>query len=115
MAALRMTESARADAIDDIVDDIVRAVVHAGRNVVQLEIRARNPGNDVIRARRIAADSNASNDLTRRVIQRKSAAEHIDAADLSADHRIARRPIRRRIAAVGNKSVYRVAFLQTEQ
>src|SRR5262249_48165841 len=91
-----VAEAAGADASRcvDIEDDVVRASCIGGnstdsREMIEAQILPDTPGDVVIRARRIAADADAADDPLAGRVQRKPAAEHVDAADLPAVHRIA--------------------------
>src|SRR5437762_1653806 len=58
----------------DVVDDVVRAqgvTAHAFWHVVELQTVARPPCDVVIRARGVAADAEAADDLPARVIERQ--------------------------------------------
>jgi hypothetical protein len=94
-----MTEAARADTgtakriRKDIKPDIVgtRSVTADASNsgqVVQLKILTHAPRDEMIGARGIATQSDSSEDLFSRPIERQTAAEYVDAANLPADRRV---------------------------
>ena len=107
---------------DDVVR--VRATRHSAHPVELVERQrvARSPSDHVIGAGRVAADPEAAYSLAP-YIERKAAAEYIDAADALADHRILRRaegceasgrsvPLAfLRLVAVGDVGLDRIASL----
>lgn len=102
----------------DVVDDVVgtgRITADAGRHVVQTQGVAGPPRDVVVGARRVAADADPADKLPCRVVQPEAAAKHVDAADAAANHRVIRLPRVRRVAAVGDEGVDRVALLKPEQ
>src|SRR5262249_41358067 len=117
---------------NDVEDDIVRVgrvrdAFHATERI-ELEGVANFPGNHMVCARGIAADAQPA-DSDPVLIERKSAAEHIHAADALAGHRISLRAEVGSVAgalletgladsglaiaiAICNLGVYRITVLQ---
>ena len=73
-----------------LVVNVIRATCRpdATRHEVQVKIVPRPPGNIVISARRIAANTNGTNQFFLCVVKRQATAEHVNATNLAADHRI---------------------------
>src|SRR6185295_13031254 len=94
--ALRMTESACALAVGaDIEHDVVRTLGIACNSadsgkMIQAEILAQAPGDEVIGAGRIAANPDSAHHLLASGEQGEAAAEDVDAADLAALHWVGR-------------------------
>src|SRR5947207_15068156 len=66
--AYRMAEAARAHSTDDVVDDVVRPLSVArnaadAREVIEPQIVAGAPGDNVIRERCVTADAEGTDDL----------------------------------------------------
>ena len=102
--------------IGEIKNNVVRTVPVAGNRkrscqMIQLQKVPHTPGDEMIGARRVAAQPEAANDFLPRGVKRKSAAEYINAADLIANQRIIRCPEIRRRAVVGSSGVDWIAQL----
>src|ERR1700683_2234125 len=69
----------------------------------------------MVRAGGVAADSNGTEKLALRVVERQTPAKYVHTADATAKHRIVRLPIVIRIASVSDERVYGVTSLQPEQ
>ena len=88
----RAAVGVRLDVKNDVVRvrSISRTRLATRENRSNAEIVARPPSNHVIGAGHVAADPEAAHSHAA-LIERKAPAEHIDAADALADHRILRR------------------------
>src|SRR5438876_6145940 len=88
---VRMTEAVGADGMTmrvrrDIMNDIVvTGRADAGGNIVEVQLVAHLPGDDVIRAGSVAAETDRADEFALLVVERQAASEHIDAADLVPD------------------------------
>jgi len=106
----------------DVEDDVVgmRRITsedrrRAGWHEVKVQTMPSPPRDVVVGARRIAADANRAEEHTGRVVECEAAAEHVDATDAAAHHRIIGLPVVGRAAAIGDVDIDRIAFLQTEE
>src|SRR5438552_6609773 len=99
----------------DVEHDIVwtrRVAAHTGRDVIQFEIIADAPTDVVVSARGVAAYPDGPDYAAGTLVQREPSTEDVHAADLSADHRIARRAVACRWPHVPDAGVDRIAVLQ---
>ena len=121
-----MTESACTDSCSsegigsDIENDVVGALGVAGNpayteQVIESQIVSNAPGDVVIGARSIAANSNSPDDHLSRSIQREPATEDVDAANLVTHHRIIGGADVLGRPAVCLRRIDRVTVLQSEE
>src|SRR2546427_12253994 len=89
-----------------------RVAAHPGRDVIQFEIIADAPTDVVVGARGVAAYPDGPDYAAGTLVQRESSTEDVHAADLTADHRIARRAVAGRWPHVRDAGVDRIAVLQ---
>src|SRR5688572_11213425 len=102
----------------DVVNDGVRTcriAAHSTRNKIEAKVGAGPPADVVIGARGITAYTESAHDFPARVVQREAAAKDIDAADLSATHWIVGGTVVRRITAISDRCVDRIAVLKPVQ
>src|SRR5580704_7153145 len=94
MAEAAGADSGTAVGIGRDVDDVVvgtRGIAGDStdtRQVVQTEVVADTPGDGVVGAGGVTADPDSANDFLAGSVECQTSAEHVDAADLVADHRI---------------------------
>ena len=105
---------------DNVVNNVVRVIRvarHAAHSeqVIESEIMANSPGNVMVGARSISADSYRADDGLSRGIERQAASKHIHATDLVAHHGVIRSAVERRDAAISDARIDGVALLQTKQ
>ena len=123
--AFRMTESAEAftrPAVR-IRRDVENDVVGVGRignptdpsKVIELQEVAQAPRDVVIRAGRVAAESDASEQTLTFAVKSEAAAEDVYAADFLAHQWIVRRPKETGWTFVRRVMIYGIAFLQAEE
>src|ERR1039457_1212745 len=102
----------------DVEDNIVRpgfVAAYACGNVVQLQGVPRTPGNIVVGAGGVAADSKGADQLPGPVVERKAAAKYVHPANARANHWIVLLPVVTRIATVSYRCVYRITGLEAEE
>src|SRR6266568_2783452 len=102
----------------DVVDDVVGpggVRADPAGNMVELEGIARTPGDVVIRAGGVAADTDGSDEHALRIVKREAAAEDIDSTDAPADHGVLGGSVVVGVAAIGDGNVDGVAGLEAEQ
>src|SRR5947209_16264331 len=94
-----MSESALADSILEIENQII-VVIWTGphRDCIEMHLVAHLPGDHVIGARGVTAQSEAADNLAVAGVQRQPASKYNYSADRLAGHRIIRRSEGRRIA-----------------
>src|SRR5262245_16757248 len=102
----------------DVINDVVRprgVAADASRHVIEIQRVPRPPGDVVIGARRVAAHADWAPQGGRPVGPRQPAAEHVDAADALAHHRVVGAAVVAWAAAIRHERVDRVALLEAEE
>jgi hypothetical protein len=79
-----VSEARGADSVANVEDDVVTDGQACG-HVVETQMVTNPPGHVVIRAGRITADTQSSQESTGRIVQGQAASEHVHAAGLRAD------------------------------
>ena len=107
-----------AEAIRHVEDDVVRTgsvARHTVRNEIEREVVAQLPGDHVVAAGRVAADSDAPHAAAVLIVERQAAAEDVDPSDAASHHRIGRGPERLAIATICDVSAHGIAVLEPEE
>src|SRR5690349_23701864 len=103
----------------DVVDDGVGAggadTGGTGPILIQSESLPHPPSHIMVGAGTITADADTTDHLPAAGIKPKTAAEHVDAADLLADHSVLWRSVGFRIALVGGCGIDGIALLKAEE
>src|SRR5690242_12848318 len=100
----------------DIKNDVVGAArTHASRNVVKIESMTNLPRDNVIRAGRVAAQTDGPDERAVFGVKSQAAAEYVHATDLMSHHRIVRLAVVFGVTAVRHTCVDGITVLQSVQ
>src|SRR5882724_4685686 len=97
--------------VDEIVvDHVVGPAGYSSGNVIVVQSVAYFPGDDVIGAGGVAADTQSAHQLfAGLLVEGQPAAEDVDSADLLAHQRVVRKAVIRRWSGVSGRGVHRIA------
>jgi len=100
----------------NIKDDIVVAGgADAAGDIVEVQAMADFPGDDVVGAGSVAANTEGADDFAGGIVEGEAAAKDVHAADFAADHRIVVLAVVLGGSFIGDGRVHGIALLQAEE